>query len=269
MKKSILISTLVLTTFGLAAMSMINWDKENIVPEANKHPKLGQCAKPEKDQNKPQFNQQTAFVYDVNTRFRHTITIENLFKAKSILDIVPQWKYGQLSDFKDVKVTIYHDKTEISEDGVDITLNQNQLDLLKKLNYSTNFYITAHCSRTDSITGLKDKISVAYYISVIPEQIVQYSEGIDGLHEYLKEQSQLETAYVAVEKLNPGKIYFIVNEAGQVVDSKIESSCGNLTIDSKMLNLINNLPGTWEPARNAKGQKISQGLVYSYAQMGC
>ncbi len=37
----------------------------------------------------------------------------------------------------------------------------------------------------------------------------------------------------------------------------------------KMENLMNNLPGTWMPAKNEKGEKVAQELVFFYGIEGC
>ena len=36
-----------------------------------------------------------------------------------------------------------------------------------------------------------------------------------------------------------------------------------------MIELIYKIPGTWQPAENAKGEKIDQELVLSFGLMGC
>ena len=38
---------------------------------------------------------------------------------------------------------------------------------------------------------------------------------------------------------------------------------------NKIIKILNEVPGTWIPAKNSKGEKVDQELVVSFGLMGC
>ena len=50
---------------------------------------------------------------------------------------------------------------------------------------------------------------------------------------------------------------------------ELEESSGYPAIDKTMIELLTNAPGKWKPAKNAKGEKVDQQLVFSFGEVGC
>jgi hypothetical protein len=40
-------------------------------------------------------------------------------------------------------------------------------------------------------------------------------------------------------------------------------------LDKEVLELIVKMPGNWEPAENANGEKVEQELVFAFGIIGC
>lgn len=47
------------------------------------------------------------------------------------------------------------------------------------------------------------------------------------------------------------------------------SSSGYAALDERVIQLVNTLPGNWEPATNAAGEKVEQEFVFSFGTVGC
>ena len=50
---------------------------------------------------------------------------------------------------------------------------------------------------------------------------------------------------------------------------KLDGASGYLSINNRMIELINKAPGKWNPAENAKGEKVDQELAVSFGLRGC
>ncbi|MFC4723593.1 energy transducer TonB [Geojedonia litorea] len=207
------------------------------------------------------------FVYDVNSRFMTTITKEKLLKAKSVLDIVPkEAKWDKLS-VETVVVAVLKDAEEIIEIGNEMQLNTAQMNLLKSVDYSSNIYI-----KTRAINNNYKNKSIedfAYYITIVPEKETAYNDGHAIFMAYLKEKSRSLITHLNEDQLQAGKIVFTITKNGTIENVQLESSSGYKSIDTKMIEIIKNAPGTWTPAENAKGEKVNQTLVFSFGKMGC
>jgi hypothetical protein len=128
------------------------------------------------------------FDYDVNSRYMATITKDKLFKATSVLDIVPQNAEWQNIPFETVAVAVLQDDNEIREIGNDKELNVAQINLLKSTDYSTDFYIRGRGKNNHPKTGkIEDYV---YYLTIVPEKEAEYTIGNDVFIAYLKENSK-------------------------------------------------------------------------------
>jgi hypothetical protein len=207
------------------------------------------------------------FDYDVNSRYMATITKDKLFKATSVLDIVPQNAEWQNIPFETVAVAVLQNDNEIREIGTDKELNVAQINLLKSTDYSTDFYIRGRGKNNHPKTGkIEDYV---YYLTIVPEKEAEYTIGNDAFIAYLKENSKEQIKYVEESLLRPGKIQFTITKEGTIENVELISTSGYFNIDSMMIELISNSPGKWKPAENSVGEKVNQKLVFSFGMMGC
>ena len=244
MKKNILIFCTVLTMLSLTAFTYINLN-EPIT-----------CQKVAKQVGFDLF-------YNVDSRFKATISKEALHKATSVLEIVPKeaenwWK----ASFQTVKVTVIQDGDEMYALGDNKVLNAAQIKLLQSTDYSNNFYINARSKNSDFD-------DYAYSITIIPEKEAEYIHGYDALITYLKENSREKTAIIKENQLQPGKVSFTVTKEGTIANVKLTSTSGYASVDKMLIELIKNMPGKWNPAENSRGEKVEQELVFFFGLEGC
>ncbi len=223
----------------------------------------------EKDNTPILENFKTArFNYELDSRFKKTLTKSQLKNAKTIHDLFSPEEIEGLTTFKNVRVTVLppgETKTSLgeSEFGKTEVFNTAQLALLHSVDYSTNFVIEAACTE-----NIKYNYQFIYYISIVPEKKAAYIDGNEAFLEYLKINSMPETAGVDERKLWFGRVNFVVTKDGEIGDVYLESTSGYLSIDKKMVALIASFPGKWFPAKNDKGENIDQELVFSFGKMG-
>ena len=267
MKKSILIVCAVIATFSLTAFGYMNWSNNITGREVQSHNVT----------NNPEFNflnlinkpAEPDFFYDVDSRFIKTITKADLHNAKSINDIFSENETMGIESFRDVNIVILPREKEKFEKGNGDELNSSQLNLLKSTDYSTDICIEAFCKKMISETGKTEEQCFVYYITIVPEKEAVFKDGHQALIDYLKKNSKEEVASISKDKLEPGKVRFIITVDGRIGHVALESTSGYTSIDDKMVKLIQSLPGEWEPASNSKGEKVNQELVYSFGIIGC
>jgi hypothetical protein len=269
MKKRILIISIALSTLVLMAFGFMNWSDakiERVKPLSSKVVAMEQPFA--EDRNKPDL---VEFFYDVDSRFRRTLTKEDLNRARSIHDILSNDMTQRVETYKSVSVIILENdkQTEIKETGKNDVLTAAQRKLLRESKYSTNFLIRAEYQQKNKETGVMEDSYFTPYITIVPEKQAEYVDGKDALLAYLKENSKEKTAIVEENKLQPGKLFFTITKKGDISNVTLGPSSGYPSIDETMLELITNAPGKWEAAENSKGEKVEQQLVFSFGLVGC
>ena len=209
--------------------------------------------------------------YDVNSRFYHTITKESLLEAETIHDILPTTKLLPMDSYYNVTVQVYSESCQkgtprMAHSG---ELSDTQKELLRSLNYGSNFYISARERSLEASIGCQSSDSLIYYISVIPHKQANYSEGKDELISYLDKNSHNVLVDLQQGQLQPGKLHFVVTADGEVENVRLSSSSGFELIDNRMIELMKDLPGSWDVALDKKGEKVNQELVLSFGMIGC
>ena len=128
---------------------------------------------------------------------------------------------------------------------------------------------SADLKEKNAETGVLEDTRWTPYLTIVPEKQAEYSEGKEALMKYLKENSEDARAHIIPEKLQPAKLYFTVTKNGTIAHVRLDRSSNYPVVDKRMIDLITNLPGKWEPAENLKGEKVDQELVISFGLIGC
>lgn len=213
-----------------------------------------------------------SFVYDINPRFFAMITLEDLHKSKNITDILPPMcGSDNIQSYYNVKVNTFNvDRaSELHVQSEGKILNDKQLELIRNMEYGDNFYITGNCDRLSDESGMAEKDSIVRYFSIVPYEWAKYEYGKKGLIKYLKENSKDKVLIAKKSETAPGKINFTITKEGHLEGTQLESTCGYESIDKQMLNLLNDLPGSWQPAKNENGENVKQVYTFFFGQIGC
>ena len=254
MKKSTLIISTVLTTFSLTALAL-----NNLSTNAPNEEHQSTCQAASEKIEPP------TFFFSLESRFMTTVSKSELNKAKTIIDIVPKDERWAAIDFDEVTIRVLPNKNTDFAEGTGKSLNPKQIELLKSINYSANFVIDAY--RKSKNPSPQDYFP--YYLTVVPENQVNYDGGLDLAVNFLKEKSEATIAKTQRGNLKSGKISFVITKAGSIEKIDLNSTCGYKKVDLKMIELIQSLPKKWAAATNENGDKIDQTLVFSFGTTGC
>jgi hypothetical protein len=251
MKKSTLIICITLTVISITTLSFTNWSNESHSNNTSNCQSIAEINPP-------------TFFYNVDSRFLATITQEQLYNAKTIIDIVPKDAGWEKFKFREVTIRVLPDENTNYVKGKSEILNLDQIKLLNTIDYSTNFIVDTYL-KNETPTKYDH---YPYYITVVPEKEASYIYGSRAIINYLKNNSQSTIDKIEKGNLKSGKINFTISKRGLITNVNLESSCGYPTVDNKMIGLMNTLPGSWNIATNANGDKVAQTLVFSFGTTG-
>lgn len=270
MKKRTLITMLALLVLGISTYSFAHWKKKT--PAAQPTPCEAPEEKPEVlfpqlPMEKPMPTQE--FVYNIDNRFMTSITLEQLRKAKSLPELLPSEATEGMSQYAETRIDRVPNNNRTPIKGNGEVLNASQLALLKSIDYSNDFYLEALCQIVSEEAPEPSPYHLVYYLTVVPETVCSYSKGKEALLEYLKKGSAKEVDEIDWAQLEPGRIKFTISKKGAVTKVALSSTCGDDAVDARMQELIENMPGKWKPAKDARGHAVAQELVFFYGEQGC
>lgn len=210
------------------------------------------------------------FFYDMGPRFR-PIKKSKVESAKLVTDFLSKEEIAKIEAYSSVEVIlIINDvQSNIRHRGITAELTKAQLDVLQSADYSTNFLVRADFSeKTSGLGGLQFNYASPHF-TVVPEKQAAYLLGKEALIEYFNFHNKKNTANLDEDKLKPAKLYFTVTKSGEIDHINLDRTSGYPSIDNKMIELLKNTAGKWQPAENIKGEKVDQELVVSFGMVGC
>ena len=260
MKKTVIISCIVLAIFSFLAFTFINKNKS---ASGNLETASIEVLTKTVETKKQTFPD---FIYDIGTRFS-PIKKEDITNATSINSIFSKDKMHNMEYVKSVEFIIVKNDKRTDKSGPEngASFTDKQINFLKSLDYSTNFVMEVDYNIKDD---LMERTSTPHY-TIVPNIQAQYIYGKDALIKYFIENTKEETANIPEDKLQPAKLYFTVTKNGAVRNVKLDRSSGYPNIDELMTGLITKTPGGWIPALNLEGETVDQELVVSFGLMGC
>jgi len=267
MKKSIMFFA-VLITLSITVFSFMNWNDS----EADQLATLVIEDSTIDTQSKEKINKKidAGFIYGVGPRFR-PITKRDLDNINFFSDYIGEEHSQRIVSYKSLSVIILDGdkKTDVRETSKNGFFTTSQIKLLQSSPYSTNILIWAEYQGKNKITGELEDTHWTPYLTIVPEKQAMFLSGKKTLIRYLNEKSKEVRINVQADKIKPAKLFFTVTKNGTIENVKIDRTSGYPLIDKTMIELITNLSGKWESAKNFKGEKVDQELVISFGTIGC
>jgi len=210
------------------------------------------------------------FIYEIGPRFS-SIKKSEVENAKTINAFFSEEELQKMETITSIKIIrVIDDKqSEIREVGTTKDLTKAQLNLLKNFEYDANFVVRADFKQLNEITGELENNYASPHLTIVPEKEATFVDGKDALKAFLKMSTEEVRKDADPEKFQAAKLYFTVSKDGTIKNVYLDRSCGYPKIDKKMIELITQVPGTWLPAENAKGEQVNQELVVSFGLLGC
>ena len=273
MKKRILIICTVLATFSLTPFGFIKWNETEMESKIHStSPSTSESSSPIVFTNDPLYafieGLNMDLVYEVDSRFMHTVTKQSVEEAVSIFDLLPDDASKEGASYSSVKISILHDDGETIATGNSEILNDRQLALLQSAPYSTNLYIQADYQVKSSLGCGSPTKEIGYYMTLVPEREAQYTMGLDNLIYYLRTKSKEETAEIEMDRLQQGMVHFTVTKEGGVENVVVNTSSGYPEVDKTLVRLLENTDEQWIPAVNSEGEMVAQEFVFFFGKGG-
>ncbi|MCH9660898.1 MAG: hypothetical protein K0U54_08295 [Bacteroidetes bacterium] len=268
MKNKIIIIAVVLISLTVVVLAVKKGENTSVQPmekiAANSNLKEEEAAL-------PVLPAMPEFHYEVGSRFVTTITKSELNELTHFSDLIGEEHAERIVFYKSVIVTVLGDtrEDEVEEIGTQGMFTEAQKSLLQSSVYGTDILIAANYREKLSETGKPENGAWTPYLTVVPEKQAEYMDGKEVLLDYLKENAAYYTLGIDQKVLRSARIRFKVTKEGKVIDVALDHTSGYKEIDWVMIDLINDLPKNWIPAQNAKGENVSQELVFSFGARGC
>ena len=103
---------------------------------------------------------------------------------------------------------------------------------------------------------------------VIPEIEAEYVGGYQQLAKHIKENIINKISDNTPQQYQSGIVLFTIDENGEIKDTRISKSSGDLNTDKFLIKSVNKMP-KWKPAENSNGIKVKQEFLFSFGNQGC
>ena len=266
MKKSIVLSTFIICALSGLGVGYLGFEKS--ISNTQQGPDSNKVVTPTPLKFLDQLNEDEFFLAFGN-RFNTTITKTELHEANSIVDIFPEGLFDEVTKISGNKVAMLHENSETTELGNGKELNNGQLNLLKRISYSNNFHVNADVEVLNARLNKSYPEHFVYYITVVPETEATYQFGKDAIIDYIRTNIKYKAPKVGREDWKPGKISVEITKEGKIGTVKLKDTSGFPEFDALMVDLVNSLPGKWNPALDHNGKPISQTFNLSFGNAGC
>jgi hypothetical protein len=208
------------------------------------------------------------FFYGYGTPF-NPVKKSMVLKAESILDFLDDQEKRRVETYKTVNIIIIENDERTSRQAISKgpDFSPEQLELLHSLDFSSNFLVKADVVY-NNLEMMKEG-EITPHMTIVPEKQATYFLGEEALLDYFRMQNAENVQNIDTKKAKPAKICFTVSKEGQVKDVRLDRTSGFPQMDAKMVELLKNLPGSWEAAENENGEKIEEEKVLSFGIAGC
>ncbi len=206
--------------------------------------------------------------YDIRGDYRSPITKATLNTAKSMTDINPGYPSSWVSGYISVAVQATCNGKVMMAYGKDEQLSKDQLRILKMADIGTEVVVDVRYN-PDAASGKNTIKKIHFTYTVIPEVEARYPGGKELLNQYVKQNviDKIDTTFIKQLKLVT--VRFSIDKNGYTTDVQIDETSGYDNIDQLLLKTINTMQ-KWQPAENAKGEKVQQDFVLSLGNaIGC
>ncbi|AUC82432.1 energy transducer TonB [Lacinutrix sp. Bg11-31] len=221
------------------------------------------------DQNMTPGESESEYYYGISSRFE-AISKTDLYNATTIFPFNRDHENEKIESVNSTEIIIIENdrQTEKRIYGTSEKLNESQKALFKSLDYNTHFSMKTlfQEKNTDALINEEKKFNPHYTIT--PEKEAVYTEGEDAILNYLIINSKEETANLDNKKVRPAKIYFTITKEGTIKHVRIDRTTGYSILDKKLTELISNIPGQWQPAKNNNGKIIEQEFAFTFGPKG-
>ena len=198
-----------------------------------------------------------------NRGFHRPITRQKLNDAKAISDIIENYPHNWIQNYNSVVISGVGNNENSEATGPNVNLTKEQKELLSS---ATEIHIAVHYQKKNYNDQIQNRQMNTSFV-VIPENQAEFKGGYDNMIAYLKEKSLSKINDKNLMLPQP-KIYFVVNENGDVKNAEVTQTSGNNDIDNMLIQMVEDMP-QWKPAKNSEGVAVKQKFALDIGFDGC
>jgi hypothetical protein len=207
-------------------------------------------------------------IFDFSPEYSLPLKEQKLLAAHTLVDLNADFPQNWITDYKSVEIVTNIDGKELKATGKNSDLNEQQLALITNTKIGGKINLSIAYNAKNSVTGADEIRNSVFSLKIIPDKEARFVGGQQQLKNYLHENIIAKLTGIDESKFQPKTIVFTINENGEVENSHLSNKNIDPLFDQMILKAIKNMP-TWEPAQNAKGEKVKQTFQYTLSNQGC
>ena len=206
--------------------------------------------------------------YDVRGAYKHAVKKERLEAAKKLSDVYDGYPSNWVKDYVSTEIVSMMNGSTVKATGVNDNLTSKQIDLLRSAQTGSTIDIYVNYMAVNVVTGVKQIRTLNYSAMLIPEKEAEFAGGNYQMEKYFNANVIDKISEINPRILEYGLVRFTVSEDGSIFNTRLVSKTGNSEVDKFLLEGINRMP-KWIPAKNSKGEGISQDFEFGFGVGGC
>lgn len=189
------------------------------------------------------------------------LTLDTLATATNLKDLYARYRANWVDRYIAVAVSSNCADQNEKAMGQDDTITKEQMHLLRKADFGCNIDVAVDYIPENNLNDNPPR-TMTFSLRMMPLYEAKFPGGAIQMKKYLKENTLDQLSLTNEEQIKLVKIRFNINEEGQVADAQVFTSSEEEQTNQLLLAAICNMP-KWEPAKNAKNQKITQEFEFS------
>ncbi|MFT4876262.1 MAG: hypothetical protein ACI9AU_000650 [Bacteroidia bacterium] len=180
--------------------------------------------------------------YYVQSRPEKSASPTTLKNAKSIADVIAYYPGTLIVSCDSVVVVTTSNGRQKKAIGKSENLTEEQKAILATADMFSNLVLFINHKSKNSVTGELENGEMLVKLMVRPETEAVFNGGMDGLIDYLKENSEEQVKQLAVKHGFVAVVNFTINEEGNADEIEVAESSEYLGIDEVLKQLLKNMP---------------------------
>lgn len=182
------------------------------------------------------------------------------------------WNYNALVDFLWVEISVKHLGKTVSAGNASDQLNDEQRKILALADLNTDITVRIKFRYKEHVSGKPDTssdINGQIALTVVPDTEAAYPGGFNAFRDYINKSITGKASGKNIAgKILGTVIDFTIDEQGHVVKSVVSGSSSDPQIDRMLLEALQTCPA-WKPAKNSKGEIVTQQFRIALGGDGC
>lgn len=214
----------------------------------------------------PAFSKDLSF--SVHGRYSRPAKKQKLAEAKLLGDFIPGYPTNWISNYTSVEIIVTSNGIVKKATSKNDTLSNEQKNILNTSDIGAEIIIKVKDRFFNPEANIISDRKINISMMIIPQIEAEYIGGNQKLSKYINENVIKKINENYPKNFQQGIVNFTINENGEIENTKIATSSGDVSTDKLLLETINKMP-KWKPAENSNGIKVKQDFKFVVGSEGC